>query len=302
MSDERQGYPGAPPGWYADPAGGPAQRWWDGYAWTEATVLPAQPPPPPLPPTPPVAATGGPGQPGYESGGYGAPPISSAGHQPPGSWNVAPLGTPDLVARERSFTNIGRLALGFFGVDHILGLINVRLQLSKSLVLGHQFRLIYEAAKNGQPAPTFSNTQTIDPLQAILLLAEVGAIIVACMWQFRAASAARALGLPHTHSPGWGVGSWFVPVVNIWMPYQALRDCLPAVDPNRGLILRWWLMVLGAEVLTTAAAIAALFSGGVSFGFSIPAAVLAVGMLATGPRVVSVIESAHSGLLHGPTA
>ncbi len=41
------GYPGAAPGWYADPAGGPGQRWWDGYAWTAATVLPEVPPPPP---------------------------------------------------------------------------------------------------------------------------------------------------------------------------------------------------------------------------------------------------------------
>ena len=38
---EHSGYPGAPPGWYPDPAGGPGQRWWNGYAWTEATVLPS---------------------------------------------------------------------------------------------------------------------------------------------------------------------------------------------------------------------------------------------------------------------
>ena len=41
------GYPGAPPGWYPDPAGGPGLRWWDGYAWTDTTVLPERPPPPP---------------------------------------------------------------------------------------------------------------------------------------------------------------------------------------------------------------------------------------------------------------
>ncbi|HEY5384631.1 MAG TPA: DUF2510 domain-containing protein, partial [Acidimicrobiales bacterium] len=44
---EHSGYPGAPPGWYDDPAGGPGQRWWDGYTWSKATVLPQQPPPPP---------------------------------------------------------------------------------------------------------------------------------------------------------------------------------------------------------------------------------------------------------------
>lgn len=44
---DASGYPGAPPGWYPDPAGGPGLRWWDGYAWTDSTVLPEQPPPPP---------------------------------------------------------------------------------------------------------------------------------------------------------------------------------------------------------------------------------------------------------------
>jgi hypothetical protein len=27
--------PGPPPGWYADPQGAAAQRWWDGTTWTE---------------------------------------------------------------------------------------------------------------------------------------------------------------------------------------------------------------------------------------------------------------------------
>ncbi len=47
MSDEVTGYPGAPPDWYPDPAGGPGKRWWDGYAWTDGVVLPTHPPAPP---------------------------------------------------------------------------------------------------------------------------------------------------------------------------------------------------------------------------------------------------------------
>ena len=50
-----------PAGWYPDPAGSPASRWWDGHAWTAQT-----------------RATGGPG--GYPpGGGPGTPPPGSGG-------------------------------------------------------------------------------------------------------------------------------------------------------------------------------------------------------------------------------
>ena len=37
------------PGWYADPAGVPGFRWWDGRAWTAHTHPPAAPQPPAMP-------------------------------------------------------------------------------------------------------------------------------------------------------------------------------------------------------------------------------------------------------------
>jgi hypothetical protein len=89
------------------------------------------------------------------------------------------------------------------------------------------------------------------------------------------------------------VGSWFVPVINYWFPYQAVRDCLPPDDPHRPLILQWWLALALGGSLGFAAFVAAFFSSGVAVALTIPAVVLYVAVLATAPRVVAAIAAAH---------
>ncbi len=89
------------------------------------------------------------------------------------------------------------------------------------------------------------------------------------------------------------MGSWFVPVVNYWFPYQAIRDCLAPEDPHRGLVLQWWLAATFGGSLGLAAFIAGFFSSGVSVALSIPAAVAYVAVLAYAPHVVAAIAAAH---------
>ncbi|HEX3793812.1 MAG TPA: DUF4328 domain-containing protein [Acidimicrobiales bacterium] len=292
MTEIPTGYPGAPPGWYPDPAGGPGQRWWDGYAWTDTVVLPEPPPPPNLPPPPPSHLAPPPNLP--------PPPPAAVAH--PGWTAVPPRPHPNaaspslvegLVRHELLMTRFARRAAAMPAIYFIVSLIFQQVDASQLRTYGHQFHLIYEAAQNNQPTPTFSNTPALNPVTPLLGLLTLAAIIVACIWQFRAASAARALGRPATHSPGWGVGSWFVPIVNLFMPYQAVRDCLAPDDPQRSLVLQWWLIFLGTWILGVTAGIAALFSQGVGLAFSFPAALLAVVLFALGPRVVSVISASH---------
>jgi len=296
VSDEVSGYPGAPPGWYPDPAGGSGERWWDGYAWTEATV---QAEPPPV--APPVSASAP------------APPPPPAWSQPPDlssvptPWQAGyPPWTPprpsavDLVTREAAIAPRARLAAGFFGVYFLVALVNLQLNRAQLKVQGNQIRAAYDAAQNGKPAPSFSTPSTADPLGLLVGLLAIVALIVALIWQYRAASSARALGFTATHSPGWGVGCWFVPIVNLWMPYQAIRDCLPPGDPHRPLVLRWWLVALGAEVLTVSASFAAFFSSSVALGISLPAALFGLGVIATAPRVVVAVSTTHRIALDRP--
>jgi hypothetical protein len=294
VSDDLSGYPGAPPGWYPDPAGGPGQRWWDGYAWTEATVQPAVPPPPPGPPSvggppgpPPSATHWAATQPGY-----GVPP-GYGGASGYGLMARGGAAAAQLVARELSLFKWARVALAMPAIYYLANLISQRINRAQLLRAGHQFRVIWEAAQHHQPTPTFNSSGTISPITPLVGLLTLGAVVIACVWQYRAASAARSLGLPAVRSPGWGVGCWFVPIVNLWMPYQAIRDCLPPDDPKRRLVLRWWLTVLAMEWLSMGAGIAAFFSTGTALGFGIPAAVLCVALLAVAPQVVAAIGAAH---------
>ncbi|HEY3843796.1 MAG TPA: DUF4328 domain-containing protein [Acidimicrobiales bacterium] len=279
MSDQQGGYPGAPPGWYADPAGGPGQRWRDGYAWTDAVVQPAEPPPPPAP----MASYPPPTGPAVRS-------QSDAGF--PGH-------------RELAVAPLARIAVAVPGLYFLASLVNVRLHAAQYRVIGHEYHVMLQATQNNQTVPNFTIPNGFYGGFSVVVwlvgLATLVAVIIGATWQHRAASTARALRWPATHSPGWGVGSWWVPVVNYWMPYQALRDCLEPSDPGRQLVLRYWLFMVASWTLNAAVQFAAFFSSGAALGLAIPAAVCALGILATAPSVVTAITSAHRAAIDGST-
>ena len=280
---EHSGYPGAPPGWYPDPAGGPGQRWWNGYAWTEATVLPALPPPPPPPPW-----------------AGASPPRGPATEVAP--WAVASERlsthtTNGLVDHELSMVSVARLAVVMPAVYYLVNLLVQRVNADQLRSIGHQFRVDWHDAQNGVTPPPYHGSGGVSPVSLIVGLVAVAAVVVACIWQHRAASAARALGIPSRRSPAWGVGSWFVPVVNLWMPYTAIRDCLPPDDPHRPRVLHWWIAWLVAAWLSGAAGICALFSPGAALVLSVPAALACLAVIGWAPGIVTAIAGAHRELM-----
>jgi hypothetical protein len=204
--------------------------------------------------------------------------------------------TSGLVQSELGLAGVARISLCVPAVVGLLNLVLLRTESSRLLTLGQDFKIIWDDTQRGITPPTFTN-ESISPWFYLLGLVAIAAIVVTLIWQHRAASAARALGFPTTHSPGWGVGSWFVPIVNLWFPYQAIRDCLPPDDPNRARILQWWLAYMVGGLAGGAAFIAAFFSSGVAVALSIPAAALWLVVLAFAPRVVTAIVGAHRAAL-----
>jgi hypothetical protein len=57
-------------------------------------------------------------------------------------------------------------------------------------------------------------------------------VIVFLMWLYRVSNNIAAFGQNTQHSPGWAVGSFFVPIMNLFVPYQAVKDIWKKSEPS----------------------------------------------------------------------
>jgi hypothetical protein len=70
----------------------------------------------------------------------------------------------------------------------------------------------------------------------ILVLAVVTGIVW-LVWQHRSQTNLRTAGVGALHfTPGWAVGWWFIPIANLWKPFQATRELYQASAGGE----RWW--------------------------------------------------------------
>jgi uncharacterized protein DUF4328 len=156
-------------------------------------------------------------------------------------------------------------------------------------------------AEHGVGAPAPPSTPAYEVLwNDVSAVLDVTAFIILLIWQFRAAKAARALAYPARRSPGWGVGFWFIPVVNLWLPYQAIRDCLPPGHGGRPAVLHMWLLLLAAQAMTFLTLVLALVSRSAGL------APMTVGLLlwalyaVSGAHVLSTIALDHRRAVGDP--
>lgn len=228
---------GVPAGWYADPNGQYVWRWWTGLQWSDHIA--------------PVAA----------------PPHGALAGMP---------GSPEfLQKRQADLDGFVLIAVWIWVAFGIAGVFAGWASAGYYRSLWHWFHAVFHAASLGQPAPI----QPAPPWwKSLFTMVSLGLVVVEVfflIWQHRAATVARALRYPAHHSPGWGVGCWFVPVVNLWMPYQALRDCLPPGHPAGRRILHAWLLFLVTNFLIAPATLVALI-GAPPLGIALVGASLVV--------------------------
>jgi hypothetical protein len=192
------------------------------------------------------------------------------------------------------------VAPGAYGVAQVAQLLVVWSRAAAYQRWFHQFRVIIDNVGNpggyvGPPLPRLPGQGVFDLLGLLALVP----VFVFLMWQHRAASTARRLDYPAARSPDWGVGSWFVPVLNLWMPYGALRDCLPPGHPRR--VLGWlpWVAFLANGFIALAAE--ACLVEVRSLGVVLAAVVVVIDVLVyfRAYRFVGAVAADHRRAVHG---
>jgi hypothetical protein len=132
----------------------------------------------------------------------------------------------------------------------------------------------------------------------LLSLVSIPMAIVLLVWQFRSAKTAQLLRMPAKLVPGLGVGGWFIPVVSLWFPYLAIRDCLPPGHPGRRVVLQMWLCYLGTQLAGLVTTVLILVGTPVALAAATVDLALATGVMLFAIRSVQTIADAHGRLLY----
>ena len=112
----------------------------------------------------------------------------------------------------------------------------------------------------GNPAGEFSGDQGVwGGLSLIDAFIEMAAMIMLSIWSYRAYRNLAALcDEPLRFTPGWVVGYWYIPVLSLFRPVQAMNDIWRLSSPKQSeptmwstpaFIIVWWLCWLLAGVI-----------------------------------------------------
>lgn len=265
------------PGWYPDPWGTEHERYFDGSAWARQTRPLGSSDEPGAMDLP--APAGGAGSTAIVSGppaASSAAPSELAPESPtgmpdgataapgwhPDPWGIASLrwwdgtgwtghvsGPPVIaapvtidvdVAAQRSLARWLQPLLIVAGVVQAAGMFSSAVQ--AKWFVAHWDELTQPGGAANLDAPNGG------PLAGLVFPVGIAVGVLFLMWFYRAARTGWASGLPARRSPLLATFSFIIPIVNFWWPYQSAMDMIPADDPTRGLVQRWWILWLTATL------------------------------------------------------
>lgn len=96
------------------------------------------------------------------------------------------------------------------------------------------------AAKSGVPA--WDVWTAYDFVAIPWTFIAIAAYVVVCLWLYQLRSHLDVVRpeARHARRKGWIWAGWLVPVVNLWFPFQIVRDVLKALLAPTGMVVGWW--------------------------------------------------------------
>ena len=142
------------------------------------------------------------------------------------SWSTAGLAEPGHAFS--SCKVLARFVVGALALVMIMDVVGVisgiaEVRLVTRMING-EFVTLKELEDNDNRQAVVGGLQL-----AILILAA----ILFLVWIYRAHRNLPALGVSGLkYSPNWAVGGWFIPIMNLWRPYQVTAEIWRASDPE----------------------------------------------------------------------
>jgi hypothetical protein len=171
----------------------------------------------------------------------------------------------------------------------------------------------YRQVTGAQSADVSWAVPALALLSVLRFLVFLACAVVVLIWLYRANANAHRLGARKLRfSPGWSIGSYFVPFVSYAVPFLAMRDLWNAsVNPNgaggrgAGLLPVWWgfwlaynlAAVVAAEVNQFAESKASVAPTVIAFNLASDAAFLVAGVIFV--RLLAQIQSGQLALHRG---
>jgi len=164
--------------------------------------------------------------------------------------------TDDLPSAVRSEHTRARVTLYLLAGGLLLSLIAIGSGIAQNAML-HEIGSGVEVTAERATAND-ARQRLIGLVEIVVFLATVVAWL---MWQHRAYANLRLVGSRETeYTPGWSVGYWFIPILNLFRPYQITAELWRRSELRNGrdpigslsrppLILAWWVIYLALGFL-----------------------------------------------------